>query len=567
MSSLRYCGKRSNSSSSVQIPYTIQVEENHTITIGRKGTSFEINDPYMSRIHATLSKVNNELLITDQQSSNGVFVNRIRIPSVTPVKLVKGDKIIFGGGRGWPIGQLASETEVKLKDDFTFEVIEEKEKQEMEEKKENSKSSPSSSIENNSLNNTLSSSTSLKIIPSLRQFHENSSEQDLTENLDIYLSNLTSKSKPNATTSESIGKQLPKSITPELFIPNEKHQQNATSSTSSSSLSVLNNKENSLSFTFIQDPHINTIMTNSKRKRIDNVDDIDKDQTSSNSNTLPPSSHSKRRHSPSYSSFSSSDQYRLLQSPHIQSSLVYPSTINDVSTTTDTYKYAPKYKPSNVLDIFWNDPTNDIHTPANTTPINIHPETNHLSSRVPPESTQNPQPISLLNDSDSSDIEDQEGKEEAEKGKEKNNLDIKQGSASSLLKISTARSSSTSSLMASSTNGDSQSPSEVMTDDGNGTVTQTLDYMESFASQQNVATSSNSMNENYGGNETILNSKPPPSSSSSSSSSKPILDIMQADLSCTICYELMVCPSSVSCGHSFCGPCLHEWMKKKVKLY
>ena len=36
----------------------------------------------------------------------------------------------------------------------------------------------------------------------------------------------------------------------------------------------------------------------------------------------------------------------------------------------------------------------------------------------------------------------------------------------------------------------------------------------------------------------------------------------QSTLSCTICLDVFSNPYTVKCGHTFCGSCLHEWIKK-----
>ncbi|KAJ3415165.1 Nucleolar protein 10 [Chytridiales sp. JEL 0842] len=33
-------------------------------------------------------------------------------------------------------------------------------------------------------------------------------------------------------------------------------------------------------------------------------------------------------------------------------------------------------------------------------------------------------------------------------------------------------------------------------------------------------------------------------------------------ITCSICYDVMIAPHSVTCGHSYCGPCLDDWFKR-----
>merc|ERR1712142_998231 len=43
-----------------------------------------------------------------------------------------------------------------------------------------------------------------------------------------------------------------------------------------------------------------------------------------------------------------------------------------------------------------------------------------------------------------------------------------------------------------------------------------------------------------------------------------VLELVKAQFTCSICYEVMVEPSSIDCGHTFCAYCITNWMKKKA---
>ena len=67
------------------------------ITIGRESDNDVIVDNKLaSRHHALIQKIKNEYFIKDQESTNGTFVNGIRIPAGKYVKLNPGDKITIG---------------------------------------------------------------------------------------------------------------------------------------------------------------------------------------------------------------------------------------------------------------------------------------------------------------------------------------------------------------------------------------------------------------------------------------------------------------------------------------
>ncbi|MBQ1709640.1 MAG: FHA domain-containing protein [Treponema sp.] len=67
------------------------------ITIGRESDNDVIVDNKLaSRHHALIQKIKNAYFIRDEESTNGTFVNGIRIPAGKYVKLNPGDKITIG---------------------------------------------------------------------------------------------------------------------------------------------------------------------------------------------------------------------------------------------------------------------------------------------------------------------------------------------------------------------------------------------------------------------------------------------------------------------------------------
>ena len=68
---------------------------NGIITIGRKeGNTVRLTEAYVSGNHAKISTKNNELIIEDLNSTNGVFINEERIKGYA--KLRANDKIRIG---------------------------------------------------------------------------------------------------------------------------------------------------------------------------------------------------------------------------------------------------------------------------------------------------------------------------------------------------------------------------------------------------------------------------------------------------------------------------------------
>ncbi len=70
--------------------------EKNEIWIGRdKSVDLNVNNPEVSRKHAKLTFLNGNFVLDDNRSTNGTFVNDIRI--VIPTKILNGDIIKFGG--------------------------------------------------------------------------------------------------------------------------------------------------------------------------------------------------------------------------------------------------------------------------------------------------------------------------------------------------------------------------------------------------------------------------------------------------------------------------------------
>lgn len=67
------------------------------ITIGRDTDNDVIVDNKLaSRHHAMIQKIKDAYFIKDQGSTNGTYVNDIRIPNEKYIKLKRGDKITIG---------------------------------------------------------------------------------------------------------------------------------------------------------------------------------------------------------------------------------------------------------------------------------------------------------------------------------------------------------------------------------------------------------------------------------------------------------------------------------------
>ena len=85
-------------------PYLIQLSgretgQNHglsgrTVKIGRDAScEICVDDPHVSRVHAVVAAVGNDIVIRDLESTNGVFVNGNKVKEH---KLLDGDKVLVG---------------------------------------------------------------------------------------------------------------------------------------------------------------------------------------------------------------------------------------------------------------------------------------------------------------------------------------------------------------------------------------------------------------------------------------------------------------------------------------
>jgi pSer/pThr/pTyr-binding forkhead associated (FHA) protein len=63
-------------------------------TIGRAECDVELNDPDVSRRHAVVRQVDAGLAVEDLGSTNGTFVNGVRVEGI--VELSAGDQVRFG---------------------------------------------------------------------------------------------------------------------------------------------------------------------------------------------------------------------------------------------------------------------------------------------------------------------------------------------------------------------------------------------------------------------------------------------------------------------------------------
>ena len=63
-------------------------------TVGREGCDHVLPDPEVSRTHATFRQVDGQLGIDDAGSTNGTFVNEVRVAGVQVI--VPGDRVRFG---------------------------------------------------------------------------------------------------------------------------------------------------------------------------------------------------------------------------------------------------------------------------------------------------------------------------------------------------------------------------------------------------------------------------------------------------------------------------------------
>lgn len=91
-------------SNGLEQPKSIERTIIGSIIVGRLSTACDIicEDPQMSKQHFALSVEEAGLFVTDMNSSNGTFVNRVKIPSGEKVALKSGDEILAGNIRFMP---------------------------------------------------------------------------------------------------------------------------------------------------------------------------------------------------------------------------------------------------------------------------------------------------------------------------------------------------------------------------------------------------------------------------------------------------------------------------------
>ena len=91
-------------SNGLEQPKSIERTIIGSIIVGRLSTACDIicEDPQMSKQHFALSVEEDGLFVTDMNSSNGTFVNRIKIPPGEKVALKSGDEILAGNIRFLP---------------------------------------------------------------------------------------------------------------------------------------------------------------------------------------------------------------------------------------------------------------------------------------------------------------------------------------------------------------------------------------------------------------------------------------------------------------------------------
>ena len=71
-----------------------RVELDLEVAIGRQGTDLVVEDPEVSRRHAVLRRSDGSVIVEDLDSTNGTFVNGVRIHS--PIRVGPGDQVRVG---------------------------------------------------------------------------------------------------------------------------------------------------------------------------------------------------------------------------------------------------------------------------------------------------------------------------------------------------------------------------------------------------------------------------------------------------------------------------------------
>ena len=76
-------------------PRVLPLEDGHHITFGRHGSAtIVLSDPYASDFHARIDADSDGWRITDEGSTNGTYLNQVRLTAPTPLRA--GDQISFG---------------------------------------------------------------------------------------------------------------------------------------------------------------------------------------------------------------------------------------------------------------------------------------------------------------------------------------------------------------------------------------------------------------------------------------------------------------------------------------
>lgn len=76
-------------------PRVLPLEEGRPVTFGRHATATVVlTDPYASDFHARIDHDENGWTLTDEGSTNGTFLNQVRLTAPTPLRA--GDQISFG---------------------------------------------------------------------------------------------------------------------------------------------------------------------------------------------------------------------------------------------------------------------------------------------------------------------------------------------------------------------------------------------------------------------------------------------------------------------------------------
>ena len=75
----------------------LALRQDEANTLGREEgeCTMRFDDARLSRVHARIVAVNGEWMLTDQGSTNGTFVNDVRVEK--PAQLADGDRVVLGG--------------------------------------------------------------------------------------------------------------------------------------------------------------------------------------------------------------------------------------------------------------------------------------------------------------------------------------------------------------------------------------------------------------------------------------------------------------------------------------